>query len=398
MGRKTIKAIYIFIVSSIFASFIFITSCNKEQEGDNQKGVLPEKLTKAQLDSIKKAEIAKYDIFPKINYTKVCLTDAKTSSKILAKFKDPKSTFDRMKILATLNRKEARFFYKGDTIVVPDTIIEDLRAYSIFPQYFPGAKDIKKFIVVTAKFQAYACYEYGKLIRFAATNTGKERTQTYPGRYALEWKEAIHRSSIDSDWVMPYNYNFQAEAGNAFHQFVMPGRPVSHSCCRQFMDDARWLFYWGDGAKYDKNRKKIPLSGTPVIILDHFDFARKKGGPWLDLKSNKDSIVDLPDKPMEFEEALIPWCQIPDMSKGSIRNKARYLHAEDTLRKRGVIRPGVELIVTKNFNQLRREKAKKGILPTSKAIIRQNNAIIQKVRAEIQMRNKKGKNKSLPIK
>jgi hypothetical protein len=161
---------------------------------------------------------------------------------------------------------------------------------------------------------------------------------------------------LDSDWVMPYTWNFHAQAGNAFHQFVMPGRPVSHSCIRQFIDDAEWLYYWGEGAKY-VNKKKIPYSGTTVILFDIFDFSRKRFGPWLDLISNRDGILKLPPKPMEYEEALIPWCQIPVESRGSLPNAKRYVHAEDTLRARGVIRPGVKLIETKNYNKLKRQKA-----------------------------------------
>jgi hypothetical protein len=355
MIKKIIKYNRIIIVSMEIFLVFAIFSCKKEEETEK-----PVELTKTQLDSIRKIEtekeIAAHDTFPKITYSHVVINDASHLMQIFNKIKDVKSSFQRLKILATLNRKELRFFWKGQMIVVPDTIIENMFAYSCFPQYYPGAKNIKKIIMVSNKMQAYACYEYGHLVRFAASNTGKESTQTYPGRYALDWKELEHRSSLDSDWVMPYNFNFQSEAGNAFHQFMMPGRPVSHSCCRQFLDDAKWLFYWGEGFKKDSNGKKIPLSGTPVIIVDHFDFARKKGGPWLDINSNKDSIVALPDDPMAVEEALIPMCQIPESSRGNLRNKQRFVHAEDTLRARGIIRPGVKLIVTVDYNKLRRDK------------------------------------------
>ncbi|TAL69804.1 MAG: murein L,D-transpeptidase [Bacteroidetes bacterium] len=353
-----INKINLIILPIIFAVLLFL-GC--ERKGEEEE--IP--LSKEQIDSIKKAEIEKeiasHDTFPKITYTQVVIRDRAHLQLIFDKIKNPNTEFPNLKVLATLNRKELRFFGVGQTIVVPDTIIENMLAYSCFPQYYPGAKNIKKIIIVTNKFQAYACYEYGHLVRFAASNTGKERTQTYPGRYSLEWKEAVHRSSLDSEWVMPFNFNFHSEAGNAFHQFMMPGRPVSHSCCRQFMDDAKWLFYWGEGYKKNANGKKIPLSGTPVVLIDHFDFARKTGGPWLDFKSNKDSVLTLPEDPMEVEEALIPMCQIPEGSRGSLRNRERYVHAEDTLRARGVIRPGVKLIVSVDYNKLRRLKELKEI-------------------------------------
>jgi hypothetical protein len=98
------------------------------------------------------------------------------------------------------------------------------------------------------------------------------------------------------------------------------------------------------------------LSGTPVIILDIFDFSRKRGGPWWDLKTNKDSVISLPEKPMEVEEALIPYCQIPKTSRSVLRNRQRYLYAEDTLRARGIIREGVTIQASIDFNQQKKEK------------------------------------------
>ena len=343
------KAGYLIILLTI----AMITSC--ERKGEEPLKGPP--ISKEVADSIANAkEIAKYDTFPKINYTKLQISDWRHFNQILRdrnmSSDDPKV----QKVLMAMNRKEMRFFGKGDSIIVPDRIVEDLRAYSVFPQYYPDAKDLKKLLIVTNRLQAYACYEFGKLVRFSAANTGKERTPTFPGRYALIWKKRLHHSSIDSGWVMPFTWNF-SEAGNALHKFVMPGRPVSHSCVRQFMSDAEWLYNWGEGIKRDTNGKLIPLSGTPVILIDIFDFSRKRYGPWIDLPSNKDGRIDLPKKPMEIEEALIPWCQVPDDAKYTIRNREKLIHAEDTLRARGIIRPGVNLIKTVNFNKLRRQRA-----------------------------------------
>ena len=331
-----------------------LASCIEETEYV-EKPKEPE-LTEAQKDSILEAEqIAKHDIFPLINYRLIKIEDYKKLLEIKKQFPHRSGEISPRKILLTLNRKEFRYFRIGEHIIIPDTIIPDQRAYSVFPQYYHGARDVPKIIMVSNKYQCYACYEYGSLVKFAAANTGKERTPTFPGRYALVWKEKDRRSSLDSNWHMPYTWNFHALAGNAFHKFAMPGRPVSHSCIRQFMDDAKWLFYWGDGAKKDGQGGLKHLSGTPVIIIDIFDFSRKKGGPWLELKNNKDVILDLPENPMEVEEALIPWCQIPLMSRNADARK-KFLYAEDTLRARGIIRPDVRLIETQNFNKLRREK------------------------------------------
>ena len=299
------------------------------------------------------------DPFPLINYTLDTIETSQELRDIIRRFRKVKGNFAAYKAFITLNRKELRFVRVGQAVVIPDTIIADMRAYSVFPYFYPGAKDIKKIIMVSNLYQSYGCYEYGKLVRFAAVNSGKERTPSYPGRYAITWKEKDHLSSIDSNWHMPYTINFHRQAGSAFHKFTMPGYPASHSCVRQFIDDAEWLYYWVETEKYDENKQPIPFSGTPVVIIDYYDFRPDKRYRWKYLKNNKEKIDYLPKDPMAVEEALIPICQIPIMARGSLRDYKRFLYAEDTLRARGVIRPGVRLIHTRDFNKERREKQMK---------------------------------------
>ncbi len=88
----------------------------------------------------------------------------------------------------------------------------------------------------------------------------------------MVWKQELRISSLDSTWKMPYTWNIHRFSGSAFHKFDMPGYPASHSCLRQFLDDAKWLYKWGEGAKYDTANLAIHLTGTPVIIIDHFDY------------------------------------------------------------------------------------------------------------------------------
>lgn len=287
------------------------------------------------------------------------LLTIKGKSSLDSIFKSVPDTVDSTiarKIIMTLNRKELRFIHNNEKIIVPEIFTNNILDYSIFPHFYPAARNIKKIIIVSIDKQAYGCYEYGKLVKFAAVNSGKERTPSFPGRYALVWKDRLRRSSLDSTWIMPFTFNFHSEAGSAFHQFDMPGRPVSHSCLRQFLDDAEWLYKWGEAAKRDSTGNYIPMSGTPVILLGHFDYTRKVGGPWLDFTSNHDGLVALPENPLEVEEALIPIIQIPKEARKSLRNKERYLYAEDTLRARGIIRQNVKLTPSINFNQIRRQK------------------------------------------
>jgi hypothetical protein len=336
---------------------IFIYSCDSDKQ--------PESFEKEDSGSVeikepvneKVLELLKTDTFPRISYHQIVIRDKQQLDSVRKAFPDTEDNPALNKMFCLLNRKERRYLKVADTVLVADSLVPDMVAYSIFPRVYPGAVNIPKIVMVSNAYQAYACYEYGKQVRFAATNTGKEKTQTYPGRYAMVWKQELRLSSLDSTWKMPYTWNIHRYAGSAFHKFDMPGYPASHSCLRQFMDDAKWLYGWGKGAKYDSNRVAIHLSGTPVLIIDHFDFRRPRTGPWVALRSNKDTILELPEKPMEFEEALIPISQIPKSTRGILPNRHRYLYAEDTLRARGVIREGVTITVSVDFNLERRKKA-----------------------------------------
>jgi lipoprotein-anchoring transpeptidase ErfK/SrfK len=298
--------------------------------------------------------------FPEIRYTRLAIDSRSMLDSIRKKYAKTKESNAAYRAITTLNRKEFGYIRVGDTIVTPDTVIDDLRAYSVFPPRYPAADTIKKIILVSNQYQSYACYEYGHLVRFAACNTGTERKPTFPGRYALTWKERLRISSLNDNWKLPYTWNFHLHAGNAFHQFDMPGRPVSHSCVRQFMTDAEWLFKWGEGGVRDTaSGKLIPFSGTPVVIVDAFDFTRKKGGPWLELASNREYAVQLPDNPMGVEEAWIPISQVPVDARGGLPDRQRYMVAEDTLRARGIIRPEVKLSASINYNRIRAAKARR---------------------------------------
>lgn len=346
----------------IILVFILI-ACNNDNKQD--KSIIevffePELSIEEQkiADSLDRLEIIKsYDKFKKINYKMLVIEDKAKLNEIFTKYGFTKENRTNNKIFITLNRKESKYLRVGDTIVVPDTIIDDNLAYSCFPYYYPEAKHLAKLIVVSNVYQSYACYEKGELVRFAACNTGKERTPTFPGRYALVWKAKERRSSLDSTWIMPFTYNFHRYAGNAFHQYEMPGYAASHSCIRQFLSDAEWLYNWGKGVKV-VNKKQIWLSGTPVIIVGVPDYSLRHSGPWSFLKNNKERPIELNYDPMSVEEALIPFSQIPESIRHWIPQKERYRYAEDTLRKRGIIAEHTELIVSVDFNKLRREKKK----------------------------------------
>lgn len=296
--------------------------------------------------------------FPRINYHRVVVRTKDVLDSIRQVCGRGDSTVAAYRMMRLLNRKDLQYVRVGDTLVMADTVVSDLRAYSVFPQYWSGGDTIPKIILVSNTWQSYACYEYGELVRFAACNTGEERKPSFPGRYAVYWRQRLRISSLNDEWKLPFTVNFHLQAGSAFHQFDMPGRPVSHSCVRQFIEDAEWLFRWVRVARKDSVRHVyIPLSGTPVIILDVFDFSRRRGGPWLERTTNEPTVNDLPIDPMGVEEALIPISQVPKDSRGSLRNLKRYLTADSVLRARGVIRQHVKLLESINYNERRAKKA-----------------------------------------
>jgi hypothetical protein len=297
----------------------------------------------------------KYDRFPEVKYHRVVLRNKKHRDSLLYAFREDKKNPLKNQVFCTINRKARHYMRVGDTVLVPDTILPEKIAYSIFPQYYHEAKAIPKIIIMSNAYQAYAAYEYGVQVHFAAVNSGKEKTPTFPGRYYLNWKSELRISSLDSTWKMPFTWNIHRYAGSAFHQFTMPGYPASHSCARQFKEDAEWLYKWGEGSDY-VDGKPIDTSGTPVLIIDNYDYSRGKRGPWLYLSSNKALSIDLPEKPLEFELPYIPITQIPEDARGSLPDKKRYLYAEDTLRARGWVRENVKLTESVNFNKLRRQK------------------------------------------
>ncbi|MDX1532225.1 MAG: L,D-transpeptidase, partial [Rhodothermales bacterium] len=73
-------------------------------------------------------------------------------------------------LLQLLNRNDLEDLHPGDTLVVPTDLTLDFRAYSPFPRYWPGARDIDKVVVLDKHVQAFAAYEWGQLARWGIIN------------------------------------------------------------------------------------------------------------------------------------------------------------------------------------------------------------------------------------
>ena len=171
---------------------------------------------------------------------------------------------ERIGLLEKLNRADRRHLPRLPALVVPDQWELDEAAYSPMPNYSSWSARYPKALIVHLPGQVFGAYEEGRLVRWGPVNSGSARSPTPSGRFSLRWKSPDRRSSINRNWRMKWYYNFFH--GVAFHQYSLPGAPVSHACVRMLARDAKWLYHWGE-------------PGTPVLVLGRYDFSAPR--PWL---------------------------------------------------------------------------------------------------------------------
>jgi hypothetical protein len=186
------------------------------------------------------------------------------------------------------------------TLIVPDAFADELD-YAPFPPTLAALDSVPKFILVSQRIQAFGAYEFGRLVRWGPTSTGKRTTPTASGLFFTNWKSKETTSTEDSTWILKWYVNFVSDRGMAFHQYALPGRPASHGCVRLLEADAYWLFNWSDQWEVARRAQSPRLYGTPVLSLGEYDYARP--APWLALAEDPFAArVSLE----ELEEALAP--------------------------------------------------------------------------------------------
>jgi hypothetical protein len=188
----------------------------------------------------------------------------------------------QIEILEKLNRRDREYLLRADPpvpgIVVPTAWAEEELAYSPFPAEWGDAAEFPKYLVVHQPQQAFAAYEFGRLVKWGPVSSGRKETPTPSGQYNLTWRSRSRRSTDNAAWLLEWYFNFMNFRGISFHKFDLPGYAASHACVRLLERDAQWLYDWGDQWTLTADGQRIDLPGTPVLILG--EFAHGKPGPW----------------------------------------------------------------------------------------------------------------------
>lgn len=193
------------------------------------------------------------------------------------------------KIILALNRVDDRFIRKPDSIVVPDTILNDKLLYSPFPKHLDILESVKKILLVDQRVQAFAAYEFGNLVYWGPTSTGKKSTPTPNGLFHTNWKSKKTISTDNPEWILKWYFNLENFRGVSLHQYELPGYPASHACVRLLEEDAYWIYYWAEQWILTKDGEFIIAYGTPVIIFGEYDFKGIK--PWLLLPTEPEKAL-----------------------------------------------------------------------------------------------------------
>ena len=187
-------------------------------------------------------------------------------------------------LLWLLNRNDLEDLHPGDSLIVPNEFGLDFRAYSPFPHYYPGARDIEKVVILDKNVQAWAAFEWGQPQRWGIISTGVESNRTPSGRFNVNWKQeervstlspgVINPAASNELWTMYWVMNLHEARGIHMHQYALPtSGPASHGCIRMLEPDAQWLYGWTDtwqktgGDEISSVGATIHRQGTMVLII-----------------------------------------------------------------------------------------------------------------------------------
>jgi hypothetical protein len=174
-------------------------------------------------------------------------------------------------VLEKLNRADVKHLSRLESMVVPSEWRREAD-YSPFPQQYAAAAPLPKLLIVDQPSQAFAAYEFGQLVYWGPTSTGRQAKPTPTGKFHLNWRARSRTSTLSGEWRLNWYFNFHNTRGLAFHEFDLPGVPASHACVRLLTRDAMWIYRWGQSWTLD-GQGQLASPGTPVVILGTYDFS-----------------------------------------------------------------------------------------------------------------------------
>lgn len=201
--------------------------------------------------------------------------------------KDSFEGYAHQRILAAINRVDEKHLQRLDSFLVPDQYDDSLTQYFPFPAQSALLSDIEKIIIFSYPTQSFAAYEKGNLILTGPTNMGKKASKTPLGLFFCNWKSKETRSTVDNDWILKWNFNVSNIGGVGFHQYDLPGYPVSHSCMRLWAQQAEFLYYWAEQWKLNSSQQ-LMAKGTPVIVYGEYPFGKPR--PWFVLAQDPKAL------------------------------------------------------------------------------------------------------------
>jgi len=173
-------------------------------------------------------------------------------------------------ILQSVNRMDEQHLLRKSKLWIPENLSNASLWYAPFDERNTQLDSFPKAVLISLKIQAFALYEYGRLVRWGAVCTGKKSTPTPSGLHYMTFKKKIKVSTINKNWIMPWYFNIDVVRGIALHQYQLPGYPASHACIRLQEADAKYIYSWGNQWRYKGN--KLARKGTPVLIYGKFPF------------------------------------------------------------------------------------------------------------------------------
>jgi lipoprotein-anchoring transpeptidase ErfK/SrfK len=230
-----------------------------------------------------------------VSYRPYTIKGAKSLTQIKAEIGE-----ENLAVVLKLNRVDAGHLRPGDTLLIPEPIT-DMIDLSPFPQEVEQARDIPRLLFVSRRVQAFGAYEFGRLVRWGPTSTGKRSTPTPTGLYHTNWRSKATRSTVNSAWLLRWYFNLDNAKGVSIHEYELPGYPASHSCVRLLADDAAWFYGWADEWKLSADRRQIVTYGTPAIVFGEYIYGERP--PWKQLATDHCATTVTNG---ELEETLLP--------------------------------------------------------------------------------------------